>query len=383
MTSPVTHYTTYDLEYYYADLKRLPALSPEERQHLFTQVTTPAPQKTQGQQTTLKHRLIESYLPLAKHLAIALCPSTHYRRLFAELVGVSHLAVVQAVNRAECANIRDLDAYVTAHIRGAIKRTLVTDGLLRLPERLRQQARAAGTLASLYASARVVSLDEVLESTDIEELEELPMTPLTSSQAAPPRNPTQRAQVETWLSYLPARAQAILRLRYGLAEDNERAHSTAEIAQVLGLDRRLVLTAEREALQRLKAFVAGAATIQQRQGKPCITYTRAYHSPSLLPLHEQHLQQAATRLRERAIPLTIRALAAEAGLPLYLAQAYLRVHRLESPIESRARERLRRLEETSARLRKQGVRVTAVVLAREAHVMKLTAITLLKTHQEG
>jgi hypothetical protein len=36
MTTAITNYTTYDLASYYADLRSLPCLSRDERQHLLT-----------------------------------------------------------------------------------------------------------------------------------------------------------------------------------------------------------------------------------------------------------------------------------------------------------------------------------------------------------
>jgi DNA-directed RNA polymerase sigma subunit (sigma70/sigma32) len=79
------------------------------------------------------------------------------------------------------------------------------------------------------------------------------------------------------LSYLSPRAQAILRLRYGLSDDNERRHTTAEIARLLGLDRRLILTTERGALTRLRALATGKATLGRKNGKPCILYPHAHN----------------------------------------------------------------------------------------------------------
>ena len=89
MATPITNYTTYDLKYYYADLRRLPRLSREERQHLVTGMLGDPISSTIPQ---VKHWLIESYLPFAKHLAIALCPPTLYQRLLPELIGAVNLA---------------------------------------------------------------------------------------------------------------------------------------------------------------------------------------------------------------------------------------------------------------------------------------------------
>ena len=77
MTQPITNYTTYDQAHYYADLKRLPHLSEEERRHLMTGLPTADDPQLNVQ---IKHQLIESYLPLAKYFAIDLCPKSRYHR---------------------------------------------------------------------------------------------------------------------------------------------------------------------------------------------------------------------------------------------------------------------------------------------------------------
>src|SRR5712692_8333068 len=142
MTTAITNYTTYDLEYYYADLRSFPCISRDERQRLVndmpeahaTRATLPEPQ--------LKQQLIESYLPFAKHLAITLCPPALYRRLLPELIGAVNLAVVEAVMRCDLDSTVSLDAYVAAYVRGTIKRTLATDDLLPIPSWARERARA-------------------------------------------------------------------------------------------------------------------------------------------------------------------------------------------------------------------------------------------------
>src|SRR5260370_34494611 len=121
MTTPITNYTTYDLAYYYADLKRLPRLSREERQGLVTRQsgahTTPA---LSQDDTGVKQRLIEIYLPFAKHLAITLCPLTLYKRLLPELIGAVNLAVVEAAMRADPGCSFGPDAHSAGDLRAAI-----------------------------------------------------------------------------------------------------------------------------------------------------------------------------------------------------------------------------------------------------------------------
>ena len=177
MTTTITNYTTYDLEYYYADLKRLPRLSREERQCLVTGMSGAQVSPAMPRETQVKHQLIEGYLPFAKHLAITLCPPTLYHRLLPDLIGAVNLAVVEATMRCDLSSTMSLDAYIAAYVRGAIKQTLVKDDLLNIPFRARERARAEGTLEYLYAHYRVASLDELMAWFETDEVEEPPLKP--------------------------------------------------------------------------------------------------------------------------------------------------------------------------------------------------------------
>jgi len=381
MATIITNYTTYDLAYYYADLKGLPRLSREERQRLVTGMSGDPTSPALPQETQVKHQLIEGYLPFAKHLAITLCPLTLYHRLLPDLIGSVNLAVVEATMRCDLSSTMSLDAYIAAYVRGAIKQTLVKDDLLNIPFRARERARAEGTLEQLYAHYRVASLDELMAWFETDEVEEPPLKPIMPTEAAPLRDPLQRAQVETLLSYLSPRAQAILRLRYGLSDDNERRHTTKEIVRLLGIDRRVVLTTERDALARLRALVEGLATIGKKNGKPCIYYPDAHNNYTITPEQETAMLRGCLDLQAQGIIITGRSLAKEAGTSVGRALMFLRLHRTETPKEARARQRQQHLEEACTRLEARGRRVTSPLLAKEARVMKQTAIDFLKAQR--
>jgi RNA polymerase sigma factor (sigma-70 family) len=375
--APITNYTTYDLAYYYADLKRLPRLSREDRQSLVIGMPGAHFSPALFQETQVKHRLIEGYLPFAKHLAITLCPPSLYHRLLPDLIGAVNLTVVEATMRCDLGSTMSLDAYIAAYVRGAIKRTLATDELLPIPARARERAKAEGTLEQLYTQHRIASLDELMAWFETDAVEEPPVKPILPTGAAPLRNPQQRAQVDTLLSYLSSRAQAILRLRYGLSDENERRHTTAEIARLLGIDRRVVLTTERDALARLRALVAGKATIGKQNGKPCILYPDAHNTYKITPEQEALMLHACSDLQAQGVIVTGRSLAKEVGTSVDRALMFLRLHRTETPKEARARQRQQKLEDVCTRLEGQGVRVTSPLLAKEAEVMKKTAIDFL------
>jgi RNA polymerase sigma factor (sigma-70 family) len=377
MTTVITNYTTYDLAYYYADLRFLPHLSREERQRLLTDLPEAHPTWATLPEPQLKQQLIESYLPFAKHLAITLCPATLYRRLLPELIGAVNLAVVEAVMRADLNSTWSLDAYVAAYVRAAIKRTLSTDKLLPIPAQVRERAKAEGTFDQLHMQYRVVSLDAYMAWFDPDASEEPPLTPLLPTEAASERDPALRTQVDALLSYLSPRAQAILRLHYGLLEDNERCHTTEEIAVLTGIERGVIRSIERDALTRLRAFVAGKATLGQKNGKPCICYPDAHNTTANTPEQEATLMAAYDDLQARDIIVTGRSLADAADTSVERAWTFLRRHRSETPTEARARQRQQKLERIYARLEAQGVHITSSLLAKEAGVAKQSAIDFL------
>jgi RNA polymerase sigma factor (sigma-70 family) len=377
MTIAITNYTTYDLAYYYADLRRLPSLSRDERQHLLTNLSQADAARAALPESRFRQQLIESYLPFAKHLAITLCPPALYRRLLPELIGAVNLAVVEAVMRADLGCTLSLDAYVAAYVRAAIKRTLSTDELLPVPAQARERAQAEGTLDQLHMQSRVASLDAYMAWFDSDAAEEPLLMPLVPTDAAPERHPEQRTQVDTLLSYLSPHAQIILRLRFGLSDDNERKHTANEIAGLLGLDRRVVLTIERDALTRLRAFVAGKATLGQQNGKPCICYPAAHNTATIPPEQEAALMATCRDLSAQGVIVTGRALAKAADISLERALTFLRLHRTGTPTEDRARQRQQKLERVCARLEAQEVRITSPLLAQEAGVAKQTAIDFL------
>jgi RNA polymerase sigma factor (sigma-70 family) len=377
MTTAITNYTTYDLAYYYADLRRLPCLSRDERQHLLTELSQASATRAALPESQFKQQLIESYLPLAKHLAITLCPPARYRRLLPELVGAVNLAVVEAVMRADLSSTWSLDAYVAAYVRAAIKRTLSTDELLSIPAQARERAKAEGTLDQLHMQSRVASLDAYMEWFDPDASEEPLLTPLLPTEAAPERDPAPRTQVDTLLSYLSPRAQTILRLRYGLADGNERSHTTDEIAALTGIARGVVRSIERDALTRLRALVAGKATLGQKNGKPCICYPDAHNTAANTPEQEAALRAAYNDLQARDIIVTGRSLADAAATSVERAWTFLRQHRAGTPTEARARQRQQKLELVCTRLEAQGMRLTSPLLAQEAGVAKQSAIDFL------
>jgi len=257
----------------------------------------------------------------------------------------------------------------------------ITDHLLiKVPHVTLGKAMQQGTVQRFY-NMQPVSLDARMQEDETMRREEPLAMPILPTETTPARDPVLRSQVETLLSYLAPRAQAILRLRYGLADENERKHTTQETAQLLGISRTAVFAIESDALARLRALVAGKATLGKRKGKPYIYYPDARHHPTLTPEQEAALQQAYRDLEARDVIIDECLLAQAAGTSVDRARLFLRRSRTESPKAVRARQRQYKMEQVCAHLETQGVRVTGQLLAQEAAVARKTAVDFLKAYR--
>jgi DNA-directed RNA polymerase sigma subunit (sigma70/sigma32) len=144
---------------------------------------------------------------------------------------------------------------LAACIRGAIKGTIVDNSLIKMNWHARTKAKAQGLDLS------VASLDAYTGFDENNEREEPYATPITPTAPVPEPDLIKRAKAEEYLSYLPPRTQTILRLRFGLSDEDERAYSVIEIAGILGLSREVVNLAIHDGIARLRALVEGKATI--------------------------------------------------------------------------------------------------------------------------
>jgi hypothetical protein len=153
---------------------------------------------------------------------------------------------------------------------------------------------------------------------------------------APERDAELAAKAEEYLSYLPPRTQTILRLRYGLSDEDERAYSVIEIAGILRLSRAVVNLAIHDGIVRLRPLVEGKATIARRNGKACISYP-SLRERIIKPEQEAALRQAYAELEASGRAITIRRLAHTAGVGISLTEAFLRGYRPQSQKEQRSK----------------------------------------------
>jgi RNA polymerase sigma factor (sigma-70 family) len=371
----ITHYTTHDLDYFYSDLHRLPPrLSPEEQRALLD--ATP-PQATHLEQQA-RNRLVEAHLGLALHIAVRLCPADRYASSFPDLLGEVFLALIQTADRYNVRTGGDVTLYLGVNAEWAVRRALDKEKLVRVPRHALTRARQQGREQALY-DLQPQSLDAWMERYEMDGVEEVAMRPLIAPAAAPERDPALRAQVEIWLSHLSAHEQTILRLRFGLSDQDERAYSVVEIARLCGVKPVTMAARLRTALSRLKAIAQGAATLSQKQGSPRVT------GGATLTSAEQDvlLMQVATRMQSEGRAVSTPRLVQASGLGRKRVTTFLQAHRDRFPANVVGtvlhHDRLVHVAAVYAEQVAQGKRITSGrQLARLAQVGNTTALEFLR-----
>lgn len=354
-----TNYTTYDLRYYFADLMQYPRVSKVERDTLIT--TLPASEmlstSPSAQALEVKARLIEMHLGMALHEAVRVCPHELSATLLPDLVQEANLAVLCAVEHYDWSAGGDITNYILTWIQGRLKDAFVGRHLITINKYGRQHAKATGTSEQLYA-IQPVSLDRLFgdddEDSGLYQLIEAPSPMLCTQQ-----DEHKRTHLDKLLSYLSVHAQAVLRLRYGLYyEEDERPRTLSEIACELGMSKRTVRILHDNALRRLRAFVAGEATLIKYRGRVCIslsTRERAYaYTYQFLLEHPDELFFPAPRT-PHANPTAKQRHTEQESIPL--------------------------LEAAYADLCAKGERISGRVLAKLVHVSRPHAVAFLRTKE--
>lgn len=376
---PHTNYTTYDRAYYYADLKQMPLLSRTERDQLlapYAHTTAPLDIET-------RNALVEEHLRIANAVILRTCPHGHHD-LIPDMIGAVNLALVEIVSRYHVEEGSDLTNYLAVCAEKITLRTLSTRKLINVPYHALERAKEQGTEVQLY-DLQPVSLDQYMESSNTDEVDEPLATPILPTNAAPERNSEQRAQVEAWLSYLSPLEQTIVRMRYGLYDDDEHTYSIIEIGKLLGIPRGSVDAKCRDALGRLKQLASGTATIVMRQGKPRVKLHQ-FKPPILTSEQEEALMQHAQQLAAAGTHVTYRELAQVSGFSGYHVHVFLQARREQFPSCRRPSlpraERYARLEQAYQELEAAGVRPTYQRLQDVTHIGKQSVCDFFRLHKQ-
>ena len=365
----------------YADLTHLPPASEEEYQFLHVCLSSGHLDEQ------VRDRLVEAYLPLLIRVAAHRCPPT-YTHLFPDLVGEIALILVDITRQEKnlLMGIQEFRAYVFGCVDHAIARTIAASRLIRIPDRFLQNAKRDGTERVLYR-LQPQSLDAEAQRRAFDGgIYEPITTPILPTTQAPPRDPILRAQIAAWLSYMPARAQQVLTLRYGLSDDDERALSQAEVAHELHLPRHIVRATELTALRRLKALIEGRATPVEQGGRRWIAITqqerhKERRTPSQIdPMAHVAQVHAELEARGERTYISARQLAKAAHVGGKLAHKYLRTQAAGQALPyERHIDPMAHVAQVYAELEARGEHITSYKqLAKAAHVGSRVAMQFMR-----
>ncbi len=380
------HESASDVTDYCHIIRFLSPLPDEERDTLISQLAdAQASCLSTSEVTQAQDRLIEGHLWLGPTLARKWCPACR-RTLLPDLVQEANQRLIVLARTFDYQSGKNFTAYAIVALSAHIRAALHNDTLIRVPRTTRNRMRQDGRAAQLDALLPL-SLDRVFESEQCGEEESLGETLAEPhiSLCDAHEHTRKHQQVEALLSHLSPRAEQVLRLSFGLFEEDGRSRPSAEIADLLAIPVHAVHTAKQQALARLR-MIADEQTeypVQRKRGpssrseRPSPTTRSVEPRPSTDG--QQRLERAWTYLEVQHLPITAARLARLAAVHFITADRFLR--RRTRPVEQTERSMTERLEQAYTQLQATGKRVTAYALAKQVDVHPSTAQRFLLVHE--
>ncbi len=355
---------------YTCDLRRLPRLSDEERNHLVALLAEAGRVPSHAAQPA-HERLIEGHLWLATVVAWECCPKER-RPLIPDLIQEASLCLVQFAASFDYTSGENFTAWATVALRNQVRCAIGDDRLVRVPRKVRSRLRKTERLADLDAF-QPLSLDEVHRGDEDCTLSRFIPEPEVSYRD-PQQDAQKRATLEAWLLHLSPSAQQVIRFSFGLCDEDGRAQTPGELAALLGVTPKEISSLKRSALLKLKAIAEGRTRGQRSQTK-VPSPQRATTSRAT----EKHarLERAALYLQRESQPITTAHLARLAEVSFLTADKFLR-RRAHPTADGAALPHTERLEVAYACLQTTGKRLTAYALAKQADVHIQTAERFLE-----
>ncbi len=262
---------------YFADIASFPQLSDEDVCLLSQQIVAAHQQHDMQAEVQARQHLIEGLLPEVLPTARRYALKMHHFQ-FLDLVQEGNYGLVMAAHRFDFTDTsRTFGSYALTYIRGKMKYSLHTDTGIAIPCASFYRRRAQGNLDELL-TARPVSLDTSYyqashgDESPLHEAVAAPSLYLSSSRPPNEQTSTLTYQyAECLLATLPAQEQRVLRLRYGLDEQDGRTLDRDETALVLGLSREQVRNIEARALGLLRRRGEGKPQRLHFNNNPAIT----------------------------------------------------------------------------------------------------------------
>lgn len=360
------------LQQYRREVEALPTIGEEEALVLIEQVSRArASGSFSPEAAHARNRLIEGSL----HLVLAIAPRYASGRVdVLDLVQEGNLALLSAIDAAPVIT-SSYTAYISNVIRYAICAAM--DGALpiRIPRSTLQKARKQQTADDLY-EMQPLSLDLSLRDRPGRCLGDLLEAPSGRASFSPEEAEQQRRAIEQVLAILPEQERRALRLRFGLVEDDQHAHSFAEIAMILGIHESTARATVSRGILMLKGQ---RETPQQREARAAQE-------------REARLEHAYAELQRQHIPMTEESLAQAAHVHNSAAATFLRtrgcyhtLQRRQQIMRRQANDQTRRerLDAAYARLMEQEEVITAEKLSKQAQVNKHAACAYLREWGKG
>jgi RNA polymerase sigma factor (sigma-70 family) len=324
-----------------------------------------------------RNRILESSLPLVKSLAFKYCPRPYWY-LMPDILGDLNLTLLRALDRFQPHTFSSVRSYICAFVKGAVKDAIMYRPLIHVTRYQMREAVQQGT-PELLKQWNTLSLERQKERR-LAEGEELAMFPLLPTEARPEPPAEKQALVSAWLAHLPARDEHIVRLYYGLCDEDESPHSIIEITRLLDLPYETVYCAFERSLQRLKKLAEdGSTQFQEKDGRQIVTGFRPRPPlPTLTAVQEQQLWQFAHDLCNQGTVVTVESLTRASKLSQLLVVVFLRQHRHELPQQfckgtperkkQRKQERMQCVRQVYERFLAEGRPLINEQIAQEAQV---------------
>ena len=354
---------------YLVEVETIAPLTLEEEQRLGEQIRLAQrgllPREVEAQ---AKERLITGSL----HRVVILAKSvraTHpgYRVQLLDLIQEGNVALIRAVSRYEHIAPGKFCMYASRAIRAELLDTLSLAWPIRLPPTSLKQARQRGLMDALCAM-QPLSLDRALPWSEDEDSALLDALAIPSIPVDRQAQEAKQQQVDTWLAQLPEREQAVLRLRYGLDEADQRVHSYQAIAARLHLCDKTIRATELRGLCMLRTL---------SQGEPLPEQPAQLSPPERIAL-------AYAELVATNAPLTVQALARQAHIDNRLCLAWAREHPDLFPAPRRdGQTRHKQLERAYQQLLAAGERVNGRALAQATGFSRKSATRWLTERTGG
>ncbi len=377
MASTVQHLR--DLRQYVTDLNSIPRLSREEVRQLTSSIATVQQESPSSDLVAqAKQRLIEGHL----WLAVALVKRSGARLCILsplDLVQQGTLGLLGACERFDFASGGNFTAYASTTIRYAILDALPMEDTIKVSQHLIWRNRNDERIEALRA-LQPLSLDALHGEEDCAFVDLLAAPPLmlpesAEEEAEEQRRQAKRAQVEALLARLTPREQQVLRLRYGLDENDGRTHTPTVIAHKLGLDCSTVCNIERGALEKLRSPRHPEG--EEDQHSQAHKRRTTSHDVQAQRRNAQHqrLEAACATLEAQGTPISVRSLASLSHVDKAVIRPFL--HRYWE----RQGSEQERLEAACAVLEAEGLPVTMAGLCSRAHVGSQAAAAFLREYQ--